>query len=159
MKTLKDKALKEKIEMWIDECDVDGRKISFEFFDTDANDLRNLFAKSIQELKKEFEVWKYKPKVFELDNETEKENLSIESLKRIIDKIMGDFSQDNHSPQNNSELGKSKESVNLHEDTEPEDNSILAKGRTSGSNSKGCEDCMILHSPSKCPKCQKEDEK
>ena len=40
----KELTLKEKVQMWINECDVDGRGIVFEFFDTDARDLINLIS-------------------------------------------------------------------------------------------------------------------
>ena len=41
------------IQDWINECDVDGRKICFEFFDTDARDLIILVKSIIKEIKNE----------------------------------------------------------------------------------------------------------
>lgn len=42
------------IDEWIKSCDVDGRGISFEFFDSDIEDLKNAVKREITDILKEF---------------------------------------------------------------------------------------------------------
>ena len=45
--------IKEEIDDWIKECDVDGRMIVFEFFDSDIQDLKNCIKRDVEKGRKQ----------------------------------------------------------------------------------------------------------
>ena len=72
--------LSEKIENWIKKCDVDNRKVCFEFLDSDAIELENILKEFIKRLKENLKIIQiqhnkghsirniYKNTVLEIDN-------------------------------------------------------------------------------------------
>lgn len=71
------KTLSKKIENWIKECDVDNRKVCFEFRDSDAIELENILKEFIRLLK-------------EINCRIAKDKMLWSSLNQEIDKLAGE---------------------------------------------------------------------
>jgi len=83
------------LDNWIKECDVDGRMICFEFFDSDIEDLKNCIKRDNQKAKeiyeKKFEEFIKKLKKIKLTGMTMGEKMMIDWFKQRIDKLSGEI--------------------------------------------------------------------
>jgi len=73
----------ENVDEWIKECDVDGRMISFEFFDSDIEDLKNCIKRDIREERKQAEK-EFKELIIEIEESLEFPDVGLLKLKEKI---------------------------------------------------------------------------
>jgi len=87
------------VDKWIEECDVDGRMIEFEFFDSDIEDLKNCikreklsilteYDKSIKEMIEDLIFHKSRPDSYNQNIKI----INVSDIKELLSKI-GDVSE------------------------------------------------------------------
>jgi hypothetical protein len=109
------------VDKWIEECDVDGRMIEFEFFDSDIEDLKNCvkreklsilteYDKSIKEMIEELK--EDISHILEVTStEVYQEFANNEGVAKYIIKLKKDLHQNNNSKINEflSKIGEKKQ--------------------------------------------------